>query len=611
MKKKIIYRNALMAEQLRRENDELAYLNAQLINKQAELQEQKAIVEELNAQLEKESNKNQKQKDTLQAIIDSIETGIAMIDTTGKTIFMNKFWRRIFRYDNGNDGMHTSSWGNFDADSLIRKVVAGSTNAEQILARLSESLDNFDKNYREELEYSEFAHRYCRISSEPCHSSDNQALGRIFRFRDITRYKEIDLLKSELISTVSHELRTPMSSIMGFSELLLTRQLSPERSKQYIEIIHEQADRLTKLISDFLDIQRMESGKQIFDKQRINFEEVISQTSELFGNTGEKHKIIFNFDQLEPIFIYGDRDKLLQVMSNLLSNAIKYSPQGGEISIRVLVHDNILQVSITDHGLGIPEEARTKLFEKFFRVNNNDRREIGGTGLGLAICKEIIQAHNGTIWVESLYGVGSTFHFTIPLEQPASSEAQSTFLIREHPMINECGKNSILIVEDDENLANLVEAILKEDGFTIHTVNSGEEALRLIDQVNYKIIILDIKLAGKLTGWDVVKALKDNKKTNHIPVVISSIYENNCGSLSKDISDYLVKPFKLEQLLNVVHKVMNESVKAKMFMHGDESLDKHLEKILSQNGIRVKEIKSNDCIFMITLEGDIYNGTKE
>ncbi len=295
MKSKIAYRKTLMAEQLRREYDELTNLNAQLRRKQSELEEQTAIVAKLNARLEEESQRYQQQKDTLQAIIDSIETGIAMVDTTGQTVFVNKFWRRVFCYDNENDAdMHAGKWSDLDADSLLQKVVAGTTNAGPILATLRELLTNFEESYREELEYRESTHRYCRISSEPCHTTDNQILGRIFRFRDITRYKEVDLLKSELISTVSHELRTPMSSIMGFSELLLTRQLSPERAKQYIDIIHEQAERLTKLISDFLDIQRMESGRQVFDKQRVDFGEILNQVSELFSNAGEKFKIIYN-----------------------------------------------------------------------------------------------------------------------------------------------------------------------------------------------------------------------------------------------------------------------------------------------------------------------------
>lgn len=605
MKRRITYRKALMAEQLRRENDILANLNSQLRQKQSEIKEQTVIVEELNAQLEEESKRYQQQKDTLQAIIDSIETGIAMVDTTGKTIFMNKFWRRIFRFENENDAdMHASTGSNLDAGSLIQKVVAGAANSGQILAKLSESLDNFEESYREELEYSESTHRYCRISSEPCHAADNQALGRIFRFRDITRYKEIDLLKSELISTVSHELRTPMSSIMGFSELLLTRQLSPERSKQYIEIIHEQAERLTKLISDFLDIQRMESGRQAFDRQRLNFVEIINQASELFSNAGEKYRIIFKSNPGDPIFIDGDHDKLLQVMSNLLSNAIKYSPQGGEITVKAFAQDGMLQASVSDHGLGIPEEARIKLFSKFFRVDNDDRREIGGTGLGLAICKEIVQAHKGKIWVESTYGEGSTFYFTVPLAEPASLQSDSAVTIKETLTVSDCGKNLILIVEDDENLVNLVEAVLEEDGFATHAVKSGEEALKKVYQADFKMIILDIKLAGKLTGWDVVKALKDNDKTAHIPVIISSIYENNGESQAKGISDYLVKPFKPEQLLDVVHKVMRESVEAKMFMHGDESIDEQVVNILRCNGIKVKEIKSTDSILMITLDGD-------
>jgi signal transduction histidine kinase/FixJ family two-component response regulator len=577
-------------------------LRTQLMQKQTELEALAKQVGEVNNHLEEERKRYQLQKETLQSIIDSVGKGLVMSDTSGKIILINKIWQKIFRYDQVNNGdVRKRINETLSVETIIEDVVIGVTDSEHVSAELKALVGDYETNYRKELEYKESIHRYCRISSLPCQDSKGQALGRIYLFRDITHYKEVDLLKSELISTVSHELRTPMSSIMGFSELLLTRQLSPERSRQYIEIIHEQANRLTKLISDFLDIQRMESGRLIFDSHRLNFVQVIEQALNMFSNSQGKFIFVTDYQE-ESLDVHGDHDKLLQLMSNLISNALKYSPQGGKITIRAFVQADKLQVSVSDQGLGIPEEAQLKLFSKFFRVNNDDRREIGGTGLGLAICKEIVQAHKGQIGVESTYGRGSTFYFTLPLAEPILARGNPNSIVVKCE--DEKNKDTILIVEDDEYLVNLIETILREDGFAVYSVQSGEAALEVINQIDFKIAILDIRLAGKLTGWDVLKALKNNAKTVNIPVIISSVYENSRKSHTNLISDYLLKPFKPEQLLGIVHKVMRENVEAKMLIQGDESFEEHIVSFLRHKGIKVKEVKRNESILMITMDGD-------
>jgi CheY-like chemotaxis protein len=242
-------------------------------------------------------------------------------------------------------------------------------------------------------------------------------------------------------------------------------------------------------------------------------------------------------------------------MSNLLSNAIKYSPDGGDVRIDVCTDANMLKVGVTDFSLGIPEEAKEKLFTKFFRIDNDDRREIGGTGLGLAICKNIIEAHGGDIWVESKYGEGSTFYFTLPITKESHSEVAA---------ITDMGKtkadNIILIVEDDENFVKLMKDLLIDDVFEVYAVDNGKEALELVDEIEFKLIILDIKLVGNLSGWDVLKALRENNETIDIPVIISSIYENENRPMVETVKEYLVKPFEPRQLLNEIHKVINKEI---------------------------------------------------
>ena len=591
----VFYHKTVRTEQLSRENSVLESLNSELIDKQLILEEQATLVEELNAQLADESTQYRQQKDTLQAIIDSVEVGIVMTNTAQKTIFMNKAWHETFQ----------STQVGLDGRMLVQNALEGTKDFAKNILKFTQLLDDYEESAVVELEQHAVLHQIIHFRTLPCRSSDGHALGRIFLYRDITQYREVDRLKSELISTVSHELRTPMSSIMGFAELLLTRKLSPDRSKQYIEIIHTQAERLTKLISDFLDIQRIESGKHEFIKQRISFVEVVNNTLNLFRDTDQKHQFSFDNDLTKSLDVECDTDKLIQVMSNLLSNAIKYSPQGGKINIKVESEGGFLKVSISDHGLGIPQDAQAKLFSKFFRVDNDDRREIGGTGLGLAICKEIILAHGGKIWAESTYEQGSTFYFTLPLAEPIpfSKDLKMGRVSVEDGKINP----EILIVEDDESLVDLMEVVLKEDGFSTFAVNNADAALSLVKEKQFKMIILDINLAGTLNGWDVVKALKQDKNTSNIPVIISSVFENRGKPQSKDINEYLVKPFKLEELLTVVHKVMLGNVESTMLMQGDEALDEYVVEILRQHGIKVREFKRAERILIITLDGEIIN----
>lgn len=547
----ISYRKAVTAEGLEKQKSQLENLNAQLISKQYELEEQNSMVEELNAKLEEEVNYSQQQKDILEAITYSLEEGIAMVNAADRYVIMNRAWGAMFGYSCSNSPVYMS------IEAFVDNISACMNNSSKAMPELKSLMDNYTDTFSTEYKQIKPERRYLSLYSVPCLAANGDILGRIFVCNDITHRREVDKLKSELISTVSHELRTPMSSIMGFSELVLTRKLSPERSEEYIGIIHSESCRLTNLINDFLDIQRMESGKHSFDKQYTSFDLIVKGALNLFQNVEGKHKIICTTGDAGLPNVFCDRDKIIQVMSNLLSNAIKYSPDGGDVKIDISTVDNMLKVGVTDSGLGIPEEAKEKLFTKFFRIDNDDRREIGGTGLGLAICKNIIQAHGGNIWVESKYGEGSTFYFTLPIAEAGSAEVPA---IKDADNAKIAADNAVLIVEDDDNFVKLMKELLIEDGFAVYAVNNGEEALALVDKLDFKLIILDIKLMGNLSGWDVLEALKANSRSINVPVIVSSIYESENQPMVDTVKEYLIKPFEPKQLLEEIHKIFSKGL---------------------------------------------------
>lgn len=221
-------------------------------------------------------------------------------------------------------------------------------------------------------------------------------------------------LKDELVSTVSHELRTPLSSLRGFSELLLKREYPPEKQKQFLAIIHNESTRLTALINDFLDLQRIGSGQQTYNVERLDISSVLRESLSVFQREESPHSFHLEAPDTLPL-VCVDGDRIRQVLTNLISNAVKYSPQGGAITVHAFSEPDRIVVSISDQGVGIPAEAKPKLFNKFFRVDNRETRSIGGTGLGLALVKDLIEAHGGSVWVESKLGQGSTFSFALPL----------------------------------------------------------------------------------------------------------------------------------------------------------------------------------------------------
>ena len=247
-----------------------------------------------------------------------------------------------------------------------------------------------------------------------CVFERNKKVGTMFVHRDITNEYEVEQMKSELVSTVSHELRTPLSSVLGFTELILTKDVPLERQRKYIETIHKEAKRLTNLINDFLDIQRMESGKQIYTMGKVPLATLAEEVLNNFQFSALHHVSIV--DQTDNAKIVGDEERVVQLFINLLGNAIKFSPNGGEITIKLVIEEPFVKVSIQDHGIGIPESAIPTLFQKFMQVDNSARRKIGGTGLGLALSKEIVSKHNGEIWIESQEGIGTTVYFTLPMD---------------------------------------------------------------------------------------------------------------------------------------------------------------------------------------------------
>jgi two-component system, OmpR family, phosphate regulon sensor histidine kinase PhoR len=251
------------------------------------------------------------------------------------------------------------------------------------------------------------------VSSAPIFDPRGRVVGGVDVIRDVSREREIDEVKSALISTVSHELRTPLTLIHGFAELLVLRDMPVERQRSSAVEILDASRRLARLIDDLLSVSRMESGRLVLDPRPLDLAAVVERILSPFRAMAARHTIRTKLPAGLPV-VWGDPDKVEQILTNLVGNAIKYSPGGGEVLVTVEHDGDTVQVSVRDQGIGMSPRDMGQLFEKFYRVDREEVRRAGGTGLGLYITKRLVEMHGGRLWAESWPGVGSVFTFTLP-----------------------------------------------------------------------------------------------------------------------------------------------------------------------------------------------------
>ncbi|MET4084023.1 two-component system sensor histidine kinase VicK [Pedobacter sp. UYP30] len=235
---------------------------------------------------------------------------------------------------------------------------------------------------------------------------------------DITDQKQDEQLKNDFISMVSHELKTPLTSLMAYIQMLqiVLKTATDGRVLDMLKRSRSQVTRMNKIITGFLDVSRFDGGKLYIEASNFSLKQLIIEIIDDVALTSSTHKIIF--EAAEDVIVTADRDKIGQVVQNLLSNALKYSPHGKNIEISYLVQGNMVTLSLRDYGMGVKAEDLDKLFNRFYRIRNNQTETIAGFGIGLYLCSEIIKRHKGEIWIESDGQIGSVFRFSIPIDKP-------------------------------------------------------------------------------------------------------------------------------------------------------------------------------------------------
>ena len=239
--------------------------------------------------------------------------------------------------------------------------------------------------------------------------------------------RELQRRQSEFVAIASHELRSPLHSIRGFTRLLLNGSVhNPETQREFLSFIDQQCAHLSQLVSNLLDAAKIEAGRMEIRRELVSLDALVARTLAQLRSAAEEKALTVETDlPADLAAVEGDEGYLGRVVANLVDNAIKFSEGGGTVTIRARTEGPELVVSVQDHGIGIPQDALSRLFERFYQANSSTTRSRGGTGLGLYISKQTVEAHGGRIWVESVVGQGSTFSFAIPVCASASEEIKA------------------------------------------------------------------------------------------------------------------------------------------------------------------------------------------
>ncbi len=356
---------------------------------------------DLTSKLQDAITTRDREQKKLSSVLGNMTDGVIATDENGLVILMNKRAEELL-------GKATYE--------VIRKPIT------EVL-KLSEVYhvnDLFDHDESLILDFSDDENAYMlQASFSVIQENDGPINGVITVLHDVTEQEQIEQDRREFVANVSHELRTPLTTMKSYLEALEDGAIEDqELGRRFLGVTQNETERMIRLVNDLLQLSKIDSRDYKLNLTTVDFGLYLHEVVDRFDMIAVNKNIHFT-REITPknTYVKMDRDKLTQVIDNIISNAMKYSPEGGNVTIRMEHYGKQIRVSIQDQGMGIPRESQQKIFDRFYRVDKARARSIGGTGLGLAIAKELVQAHSGEIWVESMYGKGTTIFFTLPFEK--------------------------------------------------------------------------------------------------------------------------------------------------------------------------------------------------
>jgi PAS domain S-box-containing protein len=387
--------------------------------------------------------------------------------------------------------------------------------------------------------------------------------------RDLTETRKAEKLKNEFVSVVSHELRTPLTSIRGALGLILGGAAgeTTDKIKQLLKIANTNCERLTRLINDILDIEKIEAGKMVFKFKRFDLAKLVNDAATVNQMYGEKFGVTIECSLLKDVYVNVDNDRLMQALTNLISNAVKFSNKDGVVTIKMTDLGTKVEVAVSDKGQGIPEDFKEKIFQKFSQADSSTTRSESGTGLGLAISKAIIERLNGSLGFTSELNKGTTFYFTLPKLNPTKIKLTSQ---SDHPA------QRVLVCEDDDEQADYIAAMIQSAGYDSEICHTAEDVKQLLEEKDYYALVLDLILPDK-DGIEVIKELRNAKRNQEIPIIVVSVIAKDTKELVNgnmfQVIDWLDKPIDFNKLSKAFSTINDRVTGFPNLLHIEDDID--------------------------------------
>ena len=518
----------------------------------------------------------QRARARLETLIDISPVGVAVVDArTGAPLSFNREAGRIVESLRGPDEspaqlLEVLSYRRADGRSIApfdiaNELIGGETvRAEEIVLSVPDGRSIT-----------------VLVNATPLRSGDDTEVEAVVAtLQDMTSLHELEKLRADFLGMVSHELRAPLTSIKGSVDTLLEsfNSLDSTEMLQFIRIIKLQSDRMRDLISDLLDVARIAAGMLSVTPEPAGVGDLVDEAKNTFLTGGGRRDLAIDME-LDLPRVMADRRRIVQVLCNLLSNAARYSPESSAIRVNASLGADCVEVSVADEGQGLSPEEMPLLFRKFSRTSGQGgEHEAPDTGLGLAICKGIVEAHGGRIWAASAgLGQGSTFTFTLPLAGGAIVAVESPGpSVRSQPGAREQAR--ILAVDDDPMVLRYVRDALSRAGYTPLVTTDPDEALRIVEREQPRLVLLDLLLPGS----DGIELMQRILEIAAAPVIFLSAYggdETIARAFEAGATDYMVKPFSPTELVARVRGALRRRLAAstgaqpKPFILGDLVID--------------------------------------
>ena len=483
------------------------------------------------------------------SLLKTIPFGMDIVDENGTVLFQSDNFKFLF----GSEAIGKKCWDLYRDDKkqcsdcpLIKGIEVGETEAYESSGVLG--------NRVFEISHTGMVYKGKKAMLEIFQdiTDRKQAEAELINARD--RAEESDRLKTAFLHNISHEIRTPMNAIVGFSALLSEQGVDEVSQKSYIDIIMQSSNHLLAIITDIVDIANIEANLVRIDKKEVNLNSVLKTLYDQFLPRA-KEKRLSLICEVDPdnsdLNVLTDNTKLFQILSNLVNNSLKFT-QSGYIRFNYLVKDDFIEFCVEDTGIGIPVQYQSKVFNRFYQVQNNLERLFEGTGLGLSISQAYVELMGGKIRLESEPKNGTTFYFTIPYEkaviQEVSIDHQSADRVKifEFPV-----KKRILVAEDVESNFKLIEYFLMNSNIEVIRAVNGKDAVeKFISEKNIDLIFMDIKMPV-MDGYTATKLIRESG--SNVPIIAQTAYaDDRHKAVESGCTAFISKPFNKKRLLNIL-----------------------------------------------------------